>query len=481
MSLRKKTLNSFLWNLSDNFAVQIINFLTGIYMARILSPSDYGLMGMLLIFTAVSDAIMNGGLSTALIRKIDRTEVDMSTAFYFNIITGFVLYMILFCSASSIASFYSTPELKDLVKIVAIPFVINAFNLVQRTRMIIQMDFKTQAKFSIVSALIKGGSGIGLAYNGWGVWAIAWSGLIGSLTSCMLYWWHSSWRPKLVFSVKSFCELFGFGSKLMLSSVLDVFGNNLYTLIIGKYFSASSLGYYTRAFGYASLPCNVFSGVLSRVTLPMLSQIQNNDEQLASVYKRLLSLSAFVVFPLMVGLALLARPLIVLMITEKWLPCAEYLQLLCFAFMLYPIHALNLNLLQVKGRSDLFLRLEVIKKGMMLLLLIIAIPFGIRTICIGAVVVSFLSWILNTYYTGKLIKVGFIKQITALMPVFGYTTVMGTCMYFVQKIYNGSYAEELLWGMLTCIGTYITTSLFSHSKELHYLSKLLRKSKKTFL
>ncbi|WP_297904428.1 lipopolysaccharide biosynthesis protein [uncultured Parabacteroides sp.] len=477
MTLRKKTFNSFLWNLSDNFSVQIINFLTGIYMARILSPSDYGLMGMLLIFTAVSDAIMNGGLSTALIRKTDRTEVDMCTAFYFNIITGIVLYTILLLSASAIASFYSAPELKDLVKIAAIPFVINAFNLIQRTRMIIQMDFKTQAKYSIVSALIKGGSGIGLAYNGWGVWAIAWSGVIGTLTSCILYWWHSSWKPKLIFSMKSFRELFGFGSKLMLSSVLDVFGNNLYTLIIGKYFSASSLGYYTRAFGYASLPCNVFSGVLSRVTLPMLSQIQNDDERLAFIYKRLLSLSAFVIFPLMVDLALLARPLIVLMITEKWLPCAEYLQLLCFAFMLYPIHALNLNLLQVKGRSDLFLRLEVIKKGMMLLLLIIAIPFGIRAICIGAIVVSFLSWILNTYYTGKLIEVGFIKQITILMPVFGYTIVMGACMYFVQKIYTENYIEELLWGIFVSITTYIAVSSLFHSKDLKFFLAQVRLKK----
>ena len=277
--------------------------------------------------------------------------------------------------------------------------------------------------------------------------------------------------------MKSFRELFGFGFKLMLSSVLDVFGNNLYTLIIGKYFSASGLGYYTRAFGYASLPCNVFSGVLSRVTLPMLSQIQNDDERLSFIYKRLLSLSAFVIFPLMVDLALLARPLIVLMITEKWLPCAEYLQLLCFAFMLYPIHALNLNLLQVKGRSDLFLRLEVIKKGMMLLLLIIAIPLGIRAICIGAIVVSFLSWILNTYYTGKLIKVGFIKQITILMPIFGYTIVMGTCMYFVQKIYTESYIEELLWGIFIGITTYIAVSLLFHSKDLKFLLAQVRLKK----
>ena len=331
------------------------------------------------------------------------------------------------------------------------------------------MDFKTQAKISVASALAKGGTGIGMAYAGYGVWAIAWSGVVGAIVSCMLYWWHSVWKLRFCFSLHSFRELFGFGSKLMLSGILDVLGNNLFTLIIGKKFAASSLGYYTRAYGYASLPPTVLTGVLSRITLPMLSQIQNDNERLAKVYRQMLRLAAFIVFPLMIGIALLARPLIVLMITDKWLPCVEYMQLLCFAFMLYPIHALNLNLLQVKGRSDLFLRLEVIKKGLMLGLLFVALPFGIRAICIGGIVSSFLAWILNTYYTGKLIRVGFWKQVMDVLPVMGYTAVMGACVYLV-RINTESDVAGLLWGTLAGIVSYVTVAFICKAKELAFLS-----------
>ena len=473
MSLRQQALKGIFWNLTDNFAVQIIQFATGIYMARVLSPSDYGLMGMLLIFTALSDAILNGGLSTALIRKTDRTDTDAATAFYFNIGVGLLLYGILFISAPAIALFYKAPVLEDLVKVVAIPFVVNAFFLVQRTYLTIRLDFKRQAKISIASALVKGGTGIGMAYAGYGVWAIAWSGVIGAFVSCMLYWWHSVWKLQFRFSLHSFRELFGFGSKLMLSGVLDVLGNNLFTLIIGKRFAASSLGYYTRAYSYSSLPPTVLTGVLSRVTLPMLSQMQDDDERLARVYRQMLRLSAFVVFPLMTGIALLARPLIVLMITDKWLPCVEYMQLLCFAFMLYPIHALNLNLLQVKGRSDLFLRLEIIKKGLMLGLLLAALPFGIRAICIGGIVSSFLAWILNTYYTGKLIKVGFEKQMKDVLPAMGYTAVMGIAVYLV-RINTESDVAGLLWGTLAGIVSYAIVTFAFQAKEMQYLMSITK-------
>lgn len=463
MSFRKIALNGLFWNLTDNFSVKVIQFISEIYMARILSPSDYGLMGMLIIFTTLSDAIMNGGFSTALIRKTNRTDTDAATAFYFNIIIGLLLYIGLFLSAPQIAAFYHVPILEELIKVASIPFVINSFFLVQRTYMTIQMNFKSQAKISIIAALVKGGSGISMAYMGYGVWAIAWSGVIGTFVSCLLYWWNSIWKLKFTFSIRSFRELFGFGSKLMLANILDVLGNNLFTLIIGKKFAASGLGYYTRAYGYASLPPTVLTGVFSRVTLPLLSQIQNDNERLAQVYRKLLRLSAFVVFPLMTGLALLARPLIVLMITDKWLPCVEYMQLLCFAFMLYPIHALNLNLLQVKGRSDLFLRLEVIKKVLMLGLLIIAIPFGISGICIGGIISSFWAWILNTYYTGKLLKIGFWTQLTDLLPIIGYTTVMGICVWLAIQC-SENYTSKLLWGTLAGTASYIVVTF--RSKEL---------------
>lgn len=455
----------------DNLAVQVIQFVTGVYMARILSPSDYGLMGMLLIFTALSDAIMNGGFSTALIRKNDRTDVDMSTVFYFNIVISLCLYGLLFLSAPWIADFYEVPLLKDLVKVAAIPFVLNAFCLVQRTYFIIQMDFKTQAKYSVVSALVKGGSGIYMAYNGYGVWAIAWSGVFGTVTMCVLYWWNSVWRPRLLFSLQSFRELFAFGSKLMVSSVLDVLGNNLFTIIIGKRFAAASLGYYTRAFGYASLPTNILSGILSRVTLPMLSKMQDDDERLSEVYQRLLNLSAFIVFPLMTGLALLAYPLIALMLTERWIPCVDYLQILCFMFMLYPIHVLNLNLLQVKGRSDLFLRLEFIKKTLMFIMLVVTVPMGIICICIGGVLCSFISWGINAYYTGKLIRIGFIRQFKNLLPIVGYTLFMCLCVYFVNNSIL-MYEIRLLVGFIVGVLSYLFVAYCFHSSELRFIMHL---------
>ena len=461
-----------LWNLGENFSTQTINFVTGVYMARILSPSDYGLMGMLLIFTTVSDVIMNGGFSTALVRKNDRSEKDMATAFYFNIAVSCFLYGILFFLAPQIATFYNIPILEDLTKVAAIPFVINAFCLVQRTWLIIQLDFKTQAKYSIAAALAKGIFGICLAYSGWGVWSIAWSGVVGATVSCLLYWWHSMWKPQFVFSLQSFRDLFGFGSKLMLSGILDVLGNNLFTLIIGKQFSATSLGYYTRALGYASLPSSVFSGVLSRVTLPILSKIQDDDEHLAKAYQQLLNLSAFIFFPLMTGLSLLAYPLIVLMITEKWIHCVEYLQILCFLFMLYPIHTLNLNLLQVKGYSDLFLRLEFIKKGLMIVMLIITIPFGIRAICIGGVISSYIAWGVNAYYTEKIIGIGIWKQVKNILPIVGYTIGMGICIW-QARLNIESDVWQLIGGLVLGIFSYLFIAYCCQAKELTYLFRLI--------
>ena len=472
MRLHKSIFKGLLWNLTDNFSVRIIQFISEVYMARILSPSDYGLMGMLLIFTVLSDTIMNGGFSTALIQKVDRTDTDTATAFYFNIGVSILLYGCLFFSAPAIAAFYKAPILEDLVKVAAIPFVINALFLVQRTYLTIQMDFKRLAKISVIAALIKGITGILMAYGGWGVWAIAWSNVVGVFVSCLLFWRHSVWKLSFHFSMQSFRELFGFGSKLMLSGILNTLGSNLYTLVIGKRFASTELGYYTRASSYSSLPSMTLTGVLSRVTFPMLSQIQNEDERLTHVYRQLLRLSAFVVFPLMTGIALLAHPLIALILTIKWLPCMEYMQILCFALMLYPIHALNLNLLQVKGRSDLFLRLEIFKLILSFSVLMIAIPYGIRTLCIGEVISSFIAWGINAYYTGKLIGVNFLRQLLDLCPTIIYVGLMSSCIYVILQFIE-SYIGKLVWGTITgIISYYVITSLF-HSKELTYLQTIL--------
>lgn len=476
-SLRKKTLYGMSWSLVENFSLQGIQFVIGVLLARVLSPSDYGMVGMLAIFTAISQTLINSGFSTAIVRKTDRTQTDLSTAFWFNIGVGIVLYFILFFSGPLIARFYNVPLLADLIKVTAITLIFNSLCIVQQALFTIKMDFKTQAKISVSSSLTTGVIGVVMAYNGFGVWSIVWPGVFGGALRCILMWVFSKWRPDKIFSTASFKDLFSFGSKLLLSGLIDTTYNNIYPIIIGKKFSATDLGYYSRAEGYSQLPATSITGVLQRVTFPMLCEIQNDMSRLEHVYRQLLRLSAFVVFPAMVGLAALAEPLIRLMITDKWLMCVPYLQILCFSLMWYPIHAINLNLLQVKGRSDLFLKLEIIKKIIGILTIIIAVPFGIMWMCVGKVISSILCLIINTYYTGKLIRVGFIKQMGDLLPILMLSLFNGAVVLGISCLINNT-ALQVIIGLITGVVIYTTTAYILKFKELDFILETLKIKKR---
>ncbi len=475
-SLRGKTLKGMIWSFAENFSLQGIQFVIGILLARVLAPSDYGMVGMLAIFTAIAQTLINSGFSTALVRKKDRTQTDLSTTFYFNIVVGFVLYFILFFSGPLIADFYNTPLLSDLIKVTAISLIINSLCIVQQALFTIKMDFKTQAKISIIGALTTGATGVTMAYNGFGVWSIVWPGVFGGAVRCILFWIWGKWRPTWEYSWKSFKELFGFGSKLLASGLIDTIYNNIYPIIIGKKFTAADLGQYTRADGYANLPATTVTGVLGRVTFPLLCQIQDDDARLQSTYRQLIRLSAYVVFPIMVGLAALAKPLIVCLITTKWIECIPFLQILCFSLMWYPIHALNLNLLQVKGRSDLFLKLEIIKKILGVAVLVIAIPFGIIWMCVGRIFTSIICLAINTYYTGKLINVGFFKQMGDLLPILALSLSMGAIVFGVN-LFIEDLLLQIITGFIVGIAYYLSISYLIKSKELLYLLSFIKKDK----
>lgn len=368
-----------------------------IIMARILTPEDYGLVGMLTIFIAISQSLVNSGFSQALIRKQDRSEVDNSTVFYFNIGVGLVLYLLLFLCAPLIARFYNEPILVPLTRLISVSVLINSFVVVQRALLTVRIDFKTQAKASSAAAVVSGAVGITMAYTGSGVWSIVWYQLTNLTVNVGLLWILSPWRPQWIYSWKSFRELFSFGSKLALSGILESLYQNIYLMIIGKVFKASDLGYYTRAHQFAEFPSSNVSGIIQRVTFPILCSIQDDDERLRSVYRRFLRLSAFIVFPLMIGLAAVAHPFILLVLKEQWEFAAVLLQIICLGMMWYPIHAINLNLLQVKGRSDLFLRLEIIKKCLGVTMICITVPFGIVAMCWGSVANSIIALIINTH------------------------------------------------------------------------------------
>lgn len=447
-NLKHDTIKGLLWSSVERFSVQGVGFLVMLVIARILSPADYGLVGMLAIFIAIAQCLIDSGFSNALIRKQDRTDIDNNTVFYFNIIVSLGLYGVFFAIAPWVADFYNEPILKDLMRVLCITVVINSLAVVQRAVYTAELDFKTQARASFAAAVISGALGIILAVKGFGVWTIVWQQMANATISTILLWTFASWFPKLQYSWKSFRELFGYGSKLMVSALLDTTYNNVYPIVIGKIFSASTLGFYTRAQHFAQLPSSNITGIIQRVTFPVLSKLQDDDERLQRNYRKLLKMSAFIIFPLMCLLAAVSKPLVVILIGAKWGFCSVLLIPICFAMMWYPIHAINLNLLQVKGRSDLFLKLEVIKKCLGITVLCLSIPFGIIVMCYAMIGSSILALVINTYYTGKLIHIGFFKQMRDLSKSLFLALSVFTIVFIAGNLIENNWIW-LICGTLT--------------------------------
>ncbi|WP_251623404.1 lipopolysaccharide biosynthesis protein [Odoribacter lunatus] len=473
-SLKQKTIVGIFWSCIERFSVQGIQFVIMIVMARLLLPSDYGMIGMLAIFIAVSQTIIDSGFSNALIRKTDRSETDYSTVFYFNIVVGLLLYGVLFLSAPLIAAFYDTPQLTVLTRVIGLNLFFNSLAVVQRAILTIKVDFKTQAKASFGAAVLSGGVGIAMAYAGFGVWALVMQTILNGLMNTILLWIYSKWKPLRSFSWRSFRELFAFGSKLLVSGLLDTVFKNIYTIVIGKKFASTDLGYYTRADQFAQFPSSNLTGILQRVTFPILSEIQHDKERLASAYRKFLRLSAYVIFPLMTGLAALSYPVINCFLTEKWNIAAVLLQILCFSYMWYPVHAINLNLLQVEGRSDLFLKLEIYKKVLSVCVLVVTIPLGLMAMCWGTIVSSLLALVINTYYTGKLIHIGLFKQIKDLAPSLFYSLSMAGVVWCFIRFFEHQLVQ-LTGGVIIGIVYYFLISFLTKSRDLKEVCLLLRR------
>lgn len=443
-------------------------------MARVLAPEDYGLVAMLQIFIAVSQSLVDSGFSQALIRKLDRTQTDLSTVFYFNIGVGVFLYLVLFFTAPLIASFYDAPLLIPITRVIALGMVFNSLAVVQRALLTIKIDFKTQMKATVTASVISGVIGISMAYTGFGVWSIIAQQVSNLGVNTLILWIVSKWLPSGRFSMQSFRNLFGFGSKLLLSGLIDTIWKNIYLIVIGKAFSKADLGYYTRAHQFSDFPSANLTGVFQRVTYPVLSSIQNDDERLAINYRRVLRVAAYIIFPIMIGMAAVSTPMVKILLTDKWLFTADLLKIICISMMFYPVHAINLNLLQVKGRSDLFLRLEIIKKLIGIVVLVITIPMGLIAMCIGQIFSSIISLAINTYYTGKLIDVGFMRQMKDLIPIMVLSFTMGFSVYFVMVPFDDIYIQ-LIIGVVTGVIFYMLFSYLFKFKEMEELVSIIKR------
>ena len=474
-SLKKQTINGIIWSSIERFSVQGIQFIIMIAMARLLAPNDYGLVGMLTVFIAIAQSLIDSGFSQALIRKQNRTETDNSTVFYFNIGVGICIYILFYLLAPLVSRFYDVPELTAIMRVISLGVIFNSLAVVQRALLTIKIDFKTQAKASLIAAILSGITGITMAYKGFGVWAIVTQQLVNLGLNTSLLWTFAKWHPKAGFSKESFCELFAFGSKLLASGLLNTLYNNIYLIIIGKLFTASKLGYYTRAQQFSDFPSSNLTGILQRVTYPILCKIQDDKDKLAQAYRKFLRVSAFLIFPLMVGLSAVAEPFILLLLKEKWHFAATILQIICFAAMWYPVHAINLNLLQVEGRSDLFLKLEIIKKILGIIILCLSIPLGLIAMCYGQIASSLISLTINTYYTGKLIKVGFIRQMKDLTPILILVLSMWFIIIFCILPLCENNAIKLTAGIITGTIYYIGVAWIFKFPELKELLSMLKR------
>ncbi|CAI9679881.1 lipopolysaccharide biosynthesis protein [Elizabethkingia anophelis] len=452
MELKKQAVRGAFWVFVEQFSSQLVVFAVNLILARLLLPEDFGTIALFNIVMNVAIVLINGGLSSSLIRAQNVDNRDLSTVFWFNIVVSFFIYCLIFISTPWISNFYNKPILTTLIRVYAIILIIDSFVTVQVVHFEKELDFKTSFKVKLPSILIGGIAGILFAWYGFGVWSLVYSAIVKNVISTFQYWFYSKWRPSFIFDKIKFRYHFAFGVRMTLSALLSVVFDNLYSIVIGKKFSSAQLGYYDRADALKQLPVNNIAATLSRVSYPLFAKISHDDQRLRNSYQEMLKLVIFAMAPIIAIMIIEATPLIRFLLTEKWLPAAPYFQILSLSGLLYPIHAYNLNILQVKGRSDLFLKLEIIKKVIIVIIIVLAIKFGMYGLVWGQVVISVIALFINTFYTGKFLNYNVFEQLKDLFPSIFIATIIGLFLWILDK--------NILYNQHDIIRLFIITSLY---------------------
>ena len=433
-SLKNKTIKGTMWSAIDNVSQYGVTFIVSIVLARLLSPDDYGLIGIITIFTTVCSAIINGGFSTGLIRKKKPTDEDYNTAFVVNMSMSILLYAIVYVCSPYIADFFEREELRALTRVSSLMIIAGAWSIVQQARLTKRIDFKTQTKVTIIASSTSGIIGLCMAIMGLGVWSLVGQTLSYQIVRSVFLWIFNHWSPSLKFSKQSFNELFGFGWKMMMSGVLDSLSTQLYQVIIGKFYPSATLGQYTRAIQFSNMFSSNLTGVIQRVTYPVLSEIQDDNERMVCAYRRVIKMTMFITFAMMLALGAVSEPLLYCLIGPKWHEASTYLPIICLYAALYPLHAINLNMLQVQGRSDLFLILEIIKKIIGLIPLFVGAFIGIIPMLYTSLVISIICYFLNSYFPGKILGYTSWMQIRDIAPSFSISFVMAAVVYVLKYL-----------------------------------------------
>lgn len=475
-TLKKKAVTGIAWTSIERFGTYFIQLIISIIIARILSPNDFGIIGMTAIFMAVATTLLDSGFGNALIQNQKRNETDYSTAFYFNAAVGVILYIILYFSAPSIARFYETPILIPVCRVIGLTLILNSLTIPQTAKLTAEFRFKELSYITIISQLITGIIAIIAAYNNAGIWAL----VLQSVSSCflriILIEYVTRWIPTKRFSMQSFKWMFSFGSKILCSGIINTIYNNLYTLVIGKIYNPTQVGYYTQGDKFAVLPSNTLLQIVMKVAYPLMAEVQNDTEKLRNAYLKFLRIPIFILYPVLIGLIVYAHPLIYLLLGEKWLPAVPILQILCIGSFFDPLTHINLNILYVKGRTDLVLKLEVIKKSLAFLILFTMIPFGLWWLCAGRVIYGFIAYTINCYYTAHYINFGFWRQMKYNIPVISKSLLMGGICYLITLI-ECSPIIQLIIGTIIGIISYLIIVIISKDESYLDFLSLIKKGK----
>ena len=433
-SLKDKTVKGTFWSAADAFLGQGVTFLVGIVLARILSPTEYGLIGIVYIFTIVLSGVVDCGFSNALIRKNNVSNDDYNTMFLTNLLLSILLYFLLYFCSPFISVFFNRLELTNVLRVTGLILIIQALSITQTTILTKQIDFKTKTKASLVSAIISGVIGIGMAYTGFGVWSLVGQQISRYTSYTLLLWAFVSWWPKMKFNKDSFQYMWGFGWKIMLSGLLNNIWNQLYQVVVGKCYSPATLGQYSRSKEYASIFSSNFTMIIQRVSYPALSEVQDDKERMVEAYRKVIKVSMFITAICMMSLGAIAEPLIYCLIGPQWIEAASYLPLICLSMVLYPLHSLNLNMLQIQGRSDIFLILEIVKKIIGVIPLLLGIYINIYWMLWGVIVNGIINFFLNSYYTGKKLNYSSWMQLRDISTSLGVSFVVAIIMYFLKYL-----------------------------------------------
>ena len=473
---RETVASNVVWRFLERFGAQIVAFIVSIILARLLDPVVYGTVALVTVFTTIFQVFVDSGFGAALIQKKNADELDFSTVFYFNIVVCFVLYAVMFFVAPLIAKFYDNSSLTPIIRVLSLVLIISGFKSIQSTYVSKHLLFKKFFWATLVGTVISAGIGIYMAFKGYGVWALVAQNLINHFVDTVLLWIIVRWKPKAMFSFARLKSLFKFGSKLLASGLIDVTYNQLRALIIGKKYSSEDLAFYNRGEQIPNLAINNLNSAIDSVLLPSLSLVQDKKDRVKQILRRSISVSCFIIFPVMMGIAVCADSIIAVLLTDKWSSAVIYLQLFCLIYAFYPIHTANLNAMKAMGRSDYFLKLEIIKKILGLALLFGMMWISVQAIVWSLVIINFVSLVINTWPNKKILGYGFLEQMKDILPALLTSVAMGAFVYYIYLSY-GAGGFTLVKQVLLGVVVYITLASLFNSEVIKYLLDFLKKFK----